>query len=94
MICRAFSTAPALWWGLRCALTFLGELLLSDGMASMGEVWSVEKRFRVTEVFLAILWVCSSSTEAENDIWIEGSWLMRADSVLRRRISPISLPTV
>ncbi len=59
-------------------------------MASMGEVWSVEKRFRVTEVFLAILWVCSSSTEAE----IEGSWLMRADSVLRRRISPISLPTV
>lgn len=63
-------------------------------MASMGEVWSVEKRFRVTEVFLAILWVCSSSTKAENDIWIEGSWLMRADSVLRRRISPISLPTV
>ena len=23
------------------------------------EAWTVEKRFRVTEVFLAILWVCS-----------------------------------
>lgn len=23
-----------------------------------GERWSVERRFRVTEVFLAVLWVC------------------------------------
>lgn len=91
LICRALSTAPALWWGLRCALTFLGELLLSDGMASIGEVWSVEKRFRVTEVFLAILWVWESSSEAKVDTCIEGSWLMRANSVSRLRISPTSL---
>ena len=46
-----------MWWGLRCALTFLGDLLLSDGMGVPGDPWTVEKRFRVTEVFLAILWV-------------------------------------
>ncbi len=57
LICRALSTAPAAWWGLRCAFTFLGELLRSDGVGSKGEAWTVEKRFRVTEVFLAILWV-------------------------------------
>ena len=59
LICRALSTAPAVWWGLRCALTFLGELLLSDGdgKGAWELAWSVEKRFRVTEVFLAILWV-------------------------------------
>lgn len=59
LICRALSTAPAVWWGLRCALTFLGELLLSDGdgKGAWEHAWSVEKRFRVTEVFLAILWV-------------------------------------
>lgn len=57
-ICRALSTAPSAWWGLRCALTFLGELLFADngGLMDGGE-WDVEKRFRVTEVFLAILWV-------------------------------------
>ena len=54
LICRALSTAPAAWWGLRCAFTFLGELLRSDETA---DNWTVEKRFRVTEVFLAILWV-------------------------------------
>ena len=43
--------------GLKCALTFLGELPLSDGMACMGEETSVEKRVRVMEVFLAVLWV-------------------------------------
>lgn len=59
LVCRALSTAPAAWWGLRCALTFLGDLLLgSDGMGMReSEAWTVEKRFRVTEVFLAILWV-------------------------------------
>lgn len=57
LIARALSTAPAMWWGLRCALTFLGDLLLSDGMGDPGDPWTVEKRFRVTEVFLAILWV-------------------------------------
>lgn len=54
--------APAAWWGLRCALTFLGELIWSEeGIGGMGMeregAWSVEKRFRITEVFLAILWV-------------------------------------
>ena len=58
LICRALSTLPAAWWGLRCAFTFLGELLLRDGMGvRRREPWTVEKRFRVTEVFLAILWV-------------------------------------
>ena len=57
LMCRALSTAPAAWWGLRCALTFLRELLRSDGTAVLGGSWTVEKRFRVTEVFLAILWV-------------------------------------
>jgi len=41
-------------------LTFLGELLLGDGAVLRGGKWEVEKRFRVTEVFLAILW-CSAS---------------------------------
>ena len=49
-----------MWWGLRCAFTFLGDLLLSDGMGDSGGQWTVEKRFRVTEVFLAIVWVRSS----------------------------------
>ena len=58
LICRSLSTAPAVWWGLRCALTFLAELLLSEEMGALqGHHWTVEKRFRVTEVFLAILWV-------------------------------------
>lgn len=49
-----------MWWGLRCALTFLGDLLLSDELGAPANPWTVEKRFRVTEVFLAILW-CSAS---------------------------------
>lgn len=85
---------PAGWWGFRCALTFLGELLLRQGRglavldpaagnagyntdagggvgvgvgatAALGTVISpgwqeAERRFRVTEVFLAMLW-CSAS---------------------------------
>lgn len=57
LTCRALSTAPAGWWGFRCAFTFLGELLIGDGVWLGGNAWDVEKRFRVTEVFLAILWV-------------------------------------
>lgn len=38
----------------------MGELLLDEvggeGVMGGGQ-WSVEKRFRVTEVFLAVLWV-------------------------------------
>jgi hypothetical protein len=66
--CRALSMAPALWWGLRCAFTFLGELLLGEVGVSppaaaaatattSTSTMDVEKRFRITEVFLAILWV-------------------------------------
>jgi hypothetical protein len=69
LVCRALSTAPAAWWGLRCAFTFLAELLhIRPGMGregwaaaivgSVGQDWDVERRFRVTEVALAIMWVC------------------------------------
>lgn len=69
LICRALSTVPAAWWGLRCAFTFLAELLhIQAGMGHEGwtaaivdginQEWDVERRFRVTEVALAIMWVC------------------------------------
>lgn len=57
IICRAVCTVPAAWWGLRCAFTFLGELLYGVELRAYEDKWDVEKRFRVTEVFLAILWV-------------------------------------
>lgn len=69
LVCRALSTVPAAWWGLRCAFTFLAELLqIRPGMGhegwaaaiigTIGQDWDVERRFRVTEVALAIMWVC------------------------------------
>ncbi|PWY67500.1 hypothetical protein BO70DRAFT_301065, partial [Aspergillus heteromorphus CBS 117.55] len=72
LICRALSTVPAAWWGLRCAFTFLAELLHirpgvgHEGWAaaivgSVGQHWDVERRFRVTEVALAIMWCCASA---------------------------------
>ncbi|KAL4866665.1 hypothetical protein BDV12DRAFT_132112 [Aspergillus spectabilis] len=72
IVCRALSTAPAAWWGLRCAFTFLAELLhIRPGMGregwaaaivgSVGQNWDVERRFRVTEVALAIMWCCASA---------------------------------
>lgn len=39
----------------------MGELLLVEGKEGIEVAWSVEKRFRVTEVFLAVLWVWISS---------------------------------
>ena len=56
---RAISVTPASWWGLRCGLTFLAELVLADDRDNRdgGPGWSVEKRFRVTEVLVSILWV-------------------------------------
>ena len=68
LVCRALSTVPAAWWGLRCAFTFLAELLhIRPGMGregwkaaivgSIGADWDTERRFRVTEVALAIMWV-------------------------------------
>ncbi|OOF98570.1 hypothetical protein ASPCADRAFT_127202 [Aspergillus carbonarius ITEM 5010] len=72
LICRALSTVPAAWWGLRCAFTFLAELLhIRPGLGhegwaaaivgSVGQDWDVERRFRVTEVALAIMWCCASA---------------------------------
>lgn len=72
LVCRAMSTAPAAWWGLRCAFTFLAELLrIRPGMGhegwaaaivgSVSQNWDVERRFRVTEVALAIMWCCASA---------------------------------
>ncbi|OJJ43415.1 hypothetical protein ASPZODRAFT_74221 [Penicilliopsis zonata CBS 506.65] len=66
------STVPAAWWGLRCAFTFLAELLhIRPGMGREGWAaaivgnggpdWDVERRFRVTEVALAIMWCCASA---------------------------------
>jgi len=52
------STMPPAWWGLRCALTFLGEL--GNFWDWSNGDWTDERRFRVNEVFLAILW-CSAS---------------------------------
>jgi len=63
----------------------MGELLLDEvgarkgggigmGMGIMGggEAWSIEKRFRVTEVFLAVLWVCGfHSVEVKRDHAVE-----------------------
>lgn len=74
LVCRALSTLPAAWWGLRCAFTFLAELLhIRPGMGregwaaaivgSVGQEWDVERRFRVTEVALAIMWVSTSCLE-------------------------------
>jgi hypothetical protein len=57
---------------LRCAFTFLAELLrIRPGLWREGWVaaivgstiaeWDVERRFRVTEVALAIMWCCASA---------------------------------
>lgn len=45
----------------------MGELLLDEDAAIPGRPWSVERRFRVTEVFLAVLWVrCISRLHTYN----------------------------
>ncbi|KAI5283630.1 hypothetical protein KEM54_001975, partial [Ascosphaera aggregata] len=72
ILCRGLSVLPATWWGLRCAFTFLAELLhinpqvvwqesLQSSIAAGASAanWDVERRFRVTEVALAIMW-CSA----------------------------------
>jgi len=38
-------------------MTFMAELWKEENADGMGAPWSVERRFRITEVFLAILWV-------------------------------------
>ncbi|CAG8977847.1 hypothetical protein HYALB_00011653 [Hymenoscyphus albidus] len=39
----------------------MGELLLDEEVGVVDGAWSVERRFRVTEVFLAVLWCCASA---------------------------------
>jgi len=39
----------------------MGELLLSEDQATVGAPWTIEKRFRVTEVLLAVLWCVASA---------------------------------
>lgn len=83
VVCRALSVGPALWWGLRCAFTFLAELLrirpgsmwregwVAIVVSSAAADWDVERRFRVTEVALAIMWVCIPfSFMARLSIWL------------------------
>jgi hypothetical protein len=54
----------------------MGELLLEEALNGGdmlgGNEWSVERRFRVTEVFLAVLWVCAfpEDTSSEMMNWI------------------------
>ncbi|KLJ07431.1 hypothetical protein EMPG_17096 [Blastomyces silverae] len=75
LLCRGLSILPATWWGLRCAFTFLAELLRirpqfwHEGWTAAivrgaAPDWDVERRFRVTEVALAIIWVFSCSVSS------------------------------
>ena len=56
--CRLLSIVPAVWWGLPSALRFLVQvyhLVLADVPRELK--WSFDNRLRLTENFLAILWV-------------------------------------
>jgi hypothetical protein len=49
----------------------MGELLLDEaGCTGSGGKWSVERRFRVTEVFLAVLWVWVSLYILKWSSWV------------------------
>jgi hypothetical protein len=89
LVCRALSIVPAAWWGLRCAFTFLAELLrIRAGMWREGWAaaivgsnladWDVERRFRVMEVALAIMWVCR---EHERGMVVFGLWTDLTDDL-------------
>ncbi|KZF20501.1 hypothetical protein L228DRAFT_270568 [Xylona heveae TC161] len=60
LVGRALSTAPAAWWGLRCMFTFLEEFLRDDNGA-FSSSWETNSWFRITEVFLALLWCIASA---------------------------------
>lgn len=56
--CRLLSVVPAVWWGLPSALRFLVQvyhLVLAEVPRELK--WSFDNRLRLTENFLAILWV-------------------------------------
>ena len=59
LTCRALSMGPALWWGIRCVYTLSRELLWGEVFPTQAPALDAEKRFRITEVFLSILWVGS-----------------------------------
>ena len=103
LVCRALSTLPAAWWGLRCAFTFLAELLhIRPGMGregwaaaivgSVGQEWDVERRFRVTEVALAIMWVSRLVLGRLSAFLFETYHLMLCSSAAHPPIFLISLP--
>ncbi|KMP00277.1 hypothetical protein CIRG_00419 [Coccidioides immitis RMSCC 2394] len=99
LVCRALSIAPAAWWGLRCAFTFLTELLrieprlwnpehdgvsgtggwtaaIMKGTATVASVdWDVDRRFRVTEVALAIIWPLTQPPSHPSIRLIKGTFL-------------------
>ncbi|KAH8782339.1 N-glycosylation protein-domain-containing protein [Hyaloscypha sp. PMI_1271] len=50
----------------------MGELLLDESKEEIGAPWSVERRFRVTEVFLAVLWVCDSIHKSNGGLGTTG----------------------
>lgn len=51
----------------------MGELLLDENEAAVGAPWSVERRFRVTEVFLAVLWVCILDSSSLSVLGLESN---------------------
>lgn len=54
-------------------------------VGSVGQEWDVERRFRVTEVALAIMWVCTSCL----DVMLLGisQYVVQLDSRLHTNIS-------
>jgi len=71
LFCRALSTAPAAWWGIGCALALAAEIFSlsaadeGDGkrwsISYRGGPWPMERRFKVTETSLSVLWCCASA---------------------------------
>ena len=72
IVARLLSIAPALWWGIRCALRFLfTEFVLSGGSRSDHNLTTLsdeesrlsraECSLRLTETLLAMVWVRPSS---------------------------------
>lgn len=100
LFCRAFSTAPALWWGIGCILSLFGEIIsLSTANEVDGTKWSiswniqtpwnVDRRFRVTETALSILWVCSGNPRGL--IVGNGEVMLTSRQVLRISLSVVLL---
>ena len=90
LTCRALSMAPASWWGLKCVYTLLRELLLGEALSPQTPALDAEKRFQITELFLAALWVCPNGCRIRT--WLKLFWRETdCDSVLLRPIYHIFL---